>query len=227
MPSAKIEDPMLFLHAADIHLDSPLRGLPDYDGAPIERVRNATRDAFTNMVDLAIDRAVDFVVIAGDLYDGDWRDYSMGLYFVREMARLGKAEIPVFVLHGNHDAESRITKQLTLPETVKVFSAKKPETFKLENLGAALHGRSFQTQHVHDNLAAEYPEPIAGLFNIGVLHTALTGRVGHEPYAPCSLDDLTSRGYDYWALGHVQNRELLCEIRRSCFPAISRDAILS
>ena len=93
-----------FLHAADVHLDSPLRGLRGYPGADAERYRTATREAFDRLVETAVDERVDFLVVAGDLYDGDWRDFSTGLYFVARMARLADAGIPVYLLHGNHDA---------------------------------------------------------------------------------------------------------------------------
>lgn len=107
-----------FIHTADIHLDSPLRGLTGYEGPVAERIRTATRQALENLVGEAIEHAVDFIVIAGDLYDGDWRDYQTGLFFVRQMGRLANARIPVYLLHGNHDAESQITKRLTLPPGV-------------------------------------------------------------------------------------------------------------
>jgi len=148
---------MLFLHAADIHLDSPLTGLPDYPGAPVDEIRNATREAFRNMTNLAIEREVDFVVIAGDLYDGDWKSYDTGLVFREQTAQLHKAAIPVFIVLGNHDAQSRITKRLTLPENVYVFAHRKPETVKLDDLRVALHGQSFKAQEVTDNLAPNNP----------------------------------------------------------------------
>ena len=110
-----------FIHTADIHLDSPLKGLAGYEGPAAERIRTATRQAFDNLISEAITQEVAFVVIAGDLYDGDWRDYQTGLFFARQMGRLAKAGIPAFVLHGNHDAESQITKRLPLPDGVKVF----------------------------------------------------------------------------------------------------------
>ena len=111
------------------------------EGPAVERIRTATRKAFANLITEAVEREVDFVVIAGDLYDGDWRDYQTGLFFVAQMGRLAGAGIPAFVLFGNHDAESQITRRLTLPDNVKIFSAKKPETFVLEDIGAALHGQ--------------------------------------------------------------------------------------
>lgn len=194
---------MRFIHAADIHLDSPLNGLSVYPDAPAEQLRSATRDAFTELVTRAIDEAVDFMVIAGDLYDGTWRDYNTGLFFCKEMGRLKRAGIPVYVLFGNHDAEAEMTKKLELPDNVYTFNANKPQTFKIDELAVSLHGQSFKQRDVTANLASAYPMPTAGHFNIGVLHTALEGYALHAAYAPCKVDELDAKGYDYWALGHV------------------------
>ncbi|MDR4470181.1 MAG: DNA repair exonuclease [Nitrospira sp.] len=207
-----------FIHTADIHLDSPLRGLAGYEGPAVEHIRTATRQAFDNLIGEAINQEVGFVVIAGDLYDGDWRDYQTGLFFARQMGRLAKADIPAFVLHGNHDAESQITKRLTLPESVRVFSTRKPETFTIEGLGVALHGQSFRQRDITDNLVPAYPEPVNGVFNIGVLHTGMGGMGGHANYAPCTIDDLVAKGYDYWALGHVHREEILRQNPHVVFP---------
>jgi len=197
-----------FIHTADIHLDSPLRGLAAYPDAPAERVRTATRDAFYNLVTRAIEELVDFVVIAGDVYDGDWKDFHTGLFFVRQMGRLRQVGIPVFLLYGNHDAESEMTKTLELPDNVHVFSSRKGETFRIETLKVALHGRSFKVAATTDSLLPSYPEPVPGWFNIGVLHTALEGNAEHARYAPCSIGELQAKGYQYWALGHVHEHWL-------------------
>ena len=194
---------MRFIHAADVHIDSPLVGLRAYNDAPAEQLRNATRDAFTELVTLAIDEQVDFIVIAGDLYDGTWPDFSTGLYFCGQMGRLNQANIPVYVLFGNHDAESEMTLKLKLPPNVRTFSAKKPETHLIDDLKVALHGRSFKTKAVTENLVTGYPAPVPGYVNIGVLHTALEGSAAHANYAPCTIEELHAKGYDYWALGHV------------------------
>ena len=151
------------------------------------------------------------MVIAGDLYDGEWRDYSTGLYFAAQMGRLDAAGIPVYLLHGNHDAESEITRHLPLPGNVKTFGTKAPETFHHPDLPVALHGQSFPRRDVDENLALAYPAPLAGHFNIGVLHTSLGGQGGHANYAPCTLADLVNTGYDYRALGHVHQGEVLHE----------------
>lgn len=198
-----------FLHAADIHLDSPLRGLHRYEGAPQDEIRQASRRALANLVQLALDESVAFVLIAGDLYDGDWKDHRTGLYFVSQMVRLREAGIPVFVIAGNHDAMNRMTRSLPLPENVRMLDHKKAETVKLEKLGVAVHGQSFAAQAVLEDLSAGYPPAVGGMFNIGVLHTCATGRDGHDNYAPCTVEGLISKRYDYWALGHVHARETL------------------
>ncbi|MEW6713540.1 MAG: DNA repair exonuclease [Nitrospirota bacterium] len=207
-----------FIHTADIHLDSPLQRLSRYEGAPVEQIRNATRHAFENLVHLAISEQVKFVLIAGDLYDGDWRCYNTGLFFSGEMGKLRREGIRVFIVSGNHDAESKITKSLRLPENVKIFSTKKPETLRLDDLGIAVHGQGFHQPAVMEDIASKYPDGISGYFNIGILHTSLTGREGHEPYAPCQVETLLSKHYDYWALGHVHNREVLHEDPWIIFP---------
>jgi exonuclease SbcD len=198
-----------FLHAADIHLDSPQRGLERYEGAPVAECRGATRRALENLVELALARKVAFVVIVGDLYDGDWPDYNTGLFFGKQMARLRDGDIPVVMIRGNHDAANKMTKDLRLVDNVKVLSTHEAQTVLLEDQGVAIHGRSFPTREVKENLARSYPARRSGYFNLGLLHTCVDGREGHEPYAPCTLADLRAKEYGYWALGHIHHREIL------------------
>jgi DNA repair exonuclease SbcCD nuclease subunit len=200
-----------FIHAADVHLDSPLHRLDSYEGVPVDEFRQATRRAFENLIELAITEKVSFVLIAGDLYDGDWKDYNTGLYLVSQLKRLKDANIPVFIVAGNHDAASRISKTLRFPENVRLFSANDPETFYLNDLNVAVHGQGFATPAVKRDLSKKYSNAAAGYYNIGLLHTCATGREGHENYAPCSLEGLKSKGYDYWALGHVHAHEALAK----------------
>ncbi len=206
---------MKFLHAADIHLDSPLAGLRDRADLPPDLVRHCTRRAFAAMIDLAIAEDVAFVVIAGDLYDGDWKDFSTGLFFAEQMRRLGR---PCFLLRGNHDARSVITRNLTAPDNVFEFSSRTCTTFERPDLGVALHGHSFPQRAVPEDLSANYPNPIPGLLNIGVLHTSADDPGDHEVYAPCNAAALTLRGYDYWALGHIHMRRVLSERPWIVFP---------
>lgn len=209
---------MKFVHAADLHLDSPLAGLSKYEGAPVEQIRGATRRALENLVKLCLTEQVQLLLLAGDLYDGDWRDYSTGLFFAKQMAALRAGNVRVVWIRGNHDAASKLTAHLNLPEHVRELSHKKPDSFLLEDLGVAVHGQGFDTREVTADLSLRYPEPKQGLFNIGLLHTALEGRAGHAPYAPCRLSALVDRGYDYFALGHVHTREVLSERPWIVFP---------
>ncbi len=207
-----------FIHTADIHLDSPMLRLDEYEGAPAGRIRQATRRALDNLVQLAISEKVNFVLISGDLYDGDWKDYQTGLFFISRMARLAEAGIPVYIIAGNHDAASRTTKSLSLPDGVKLIGWRSPATFMLENIGVAIHGQSFPTQAVKIDLSEKYPPAVAGFFNIGMLHTCATGSSEHAPYAPCSVEGLKLKGYDYWALGHIHKHQVLCEDPLIIFP---------
>ncbi len=209
---------MKFVHAADIHLDSPLRGLERYEGAPVEQIRGATRRAVENLVDMCILEGADLLVIAGDLYDGNWKDYNTGLFFAAQMSKLRAADIPVVLIRGNHDAASQITRSLRLPDNVTELSTRRAETKVLGDLGVAVHGQGFANKAVTDDLAARYPDRIPGLFNVGLLHTCVDGREGHESYAPCKREALLQKGYEYWALGHVHKREVLHEEPWVVFP---------
>ena len=182
-----------FLHAADTHIDSPLEGLDAYDGAPVAALRGATRAAFANLVDLALAERVDFLLLAGDLYDGDWKDYSTGLFFTRQMARLKVAAIPVCLIAGNHDAASVLTRRLSLPDNVHVFSTRTAETRQLDGLPVAVHGRGFPHRAVPENLVPDYPAPLPGRFNIGLLHTSLTGAPATTPTPPAAWPNSLAR----------------------------------
>ena len=215
---ARQKEAMRFIHAADLHIDSPLRGLSRYPGAPLERLRGATRRALERLVDLALDEKVSFVLLAGDLYDRDWPDFHTGLFVRGQMVRLGKAGIRVFIVQGNHDAHGVITRQVSWPDNVKLFSSRSAETVHWPELGVAVHGRSFPDRAVPEDLVPDYPAAQPGCFNIGLLHTSLTGMEGHDTYAPTSVAVLQTKGYDYWALGHVHQRQVVSEQPRVVFP---------
>jgi DNA repair exonuclease SbcCD nuclease subunit len=205
---------MKLVHAADLHIDSPLKGLNAHDGAPVERVREATRKAFRNLVDLCEKEQATALLLAGDVFDGEWKDFSTGLYFVKELERL--RPMPVFLVRGNHDSMSEVTRQLRLPPHVHEFSEDTAETKIHGEL--AVHGLSFPRRAVTESLVPRYPAPVSGCFNVGLLHTSCDGRVAHAPYAPCRVDELVQKGYDYWALGHVHAHEVLHERPWIVFP---------
>jgi exonuclease SbcD len=196
---------MKFIHAADIHLDSPLQSLVLQDQAQLTRMRRACRDAFERLVDFSIEQQVAFVLLAGDLYDHDAPNMQTAVFLRTQLARLEKNGIRVVIVKGNHDADNKITSALALPANTRILSDRKPETVLFDDLPVriAIHGQSFKAGPVSENLAASYPAAKPGYVNIGILHTSLSGDVEHDPYAPCKLEDLTTRGYDYWALGHI------------------------
>jgi DNA repair exonuclease SbcCD nuclease subunit len=207
-----------FVHAADLHLDSPLRGLSRYEGAPVSEVRGATRRALENLVQLCLEENARLLLIAGDLYDGEWKDYSTGLFFSTQMARLREAGTRVVWIRGNHDAQSKLTRHLSLGDHCVELGPRRPQSYALEELGLVVHGQGFATAAVTEDLSENYPEPIRGALNIGLLHTSLGGRPGHAPYAPTDVRALRARGYDYWALGHVHQREVVSTAPHIVFP---------
>jgi exonuclease SbcD len=170
------------VRCSTIHLDSPLLSLVLPEPSQAERVRRACRDAFENLVNMAIDRKVAFVVLAGDLYDRDAPNMQVAVFLRNQLARLEKHDIRVIIVKGNHDADNRITSGLALPANTHVFSDHKPETVTYEHLPVrvAIHGQSFKPGPVTDNLAIGYPTPILNSFNIGVLHTSLPSSPGRE-----------------------------------------------
>ena len=202
---------MRFIHAADIHLDSPLRGLEAYPGAPAERLRIATRQAFDRVVDLCLEERVDFLIVAGDLFDTDVKDFHAALAAAAQLRRLDQAQIPVYLILGNHDSREEMTRRVPWPGNVTLFDHRRPHTVRHPALPVALHGMSYPKREVTENLVPDYPAPVAGCINIGLLHTNAGGNSQHAAYAPCSVEELVAKGYDYWALGHVHDFALLHE----------------
>ncbi len=209
-----------FLHAADLHLDSPLKGLELYEGAPVERIRSATRTAFENLVALAISERVQFVIIAGDLFDRSWTDIQTGLWTAQQFRILERENIPVYMLRGNHDAMSEVPSRITWPSNVHEFSVDQPMTFQIPELEVALHGQGYATREIPQDLTIHYPQAIPNYYNIGVLHTSLMGDPKHDTYAPTSVEILVLKGYHYWALGHIhqyqQHKESPCILYPGC-----------
>jgi len=197
-----------FIHAADLHIDSPLAGLSLKDKAVAERFARAGRRAVESLVAETIASKAAFLIVAGDVFDGDWKDVTTGLFFVRAMGALHREGIPTFVVKGNHDAESVMSRDLPYPETVRIFPSHAAATYALDDYRVALNGRSFPHRLTGD-FVGTYPARREGWLNIGVLHTSLDGSRGHEGYAPCTVDDLGRFGYDYWALGHVHAAEIV------------------
>jgi DNA repair exonuclease SbcCD nuclease subunit len=202
--------PYRFVHAADIHLDSPLRSLALRNAELAELIGNATRQAFTNLVELCLNEQVDALLLAGDLYDGEQTSMKTARFLAGQIKRLDEAGIQVFIIRGNHDALSRITKELTFPASVKVFGGRADfVAVERPGLAVAVHGLSFAQPKALDSLLQRYRTPLPGMVNIALMHTSLDGAPGHDVYAPCKAAELDDAGFDYWALGHIHKRSVL------------------
>jgi exonuclease SbcD len=196
-----------FVHAADLHLGSPFRGLVVEDRLR-QRVEDATFRAFSRIVDLCLTERAAFLLLAGDLFDTKDRSVKARVQLARQLGRLDAAGIRTFVVHGNHDPLLDRAPGAGLPASVKVFGAEHQEVGVEDERGELLcrvQGISYPREAVTENLARRFRRTRPG-FAIGLLHANLAGAEGHANYAPCSLDDLDTAGLDYWALGHVHTR---------------------
>src|SRR5258708_31897293 len=167
-----------FVHAADIHLDSPLRSLALRDQRLAEFVGNASRQVFVRIVDLCLDEQVDALLLVGDLYDGEQTSMKTARFLAEQLRRLDAAGIQVFIIRGNHDALSKITKELVLPQSVHLFGGRADAVEISRDRGErpiAIHGLSFAKPQAPEGLLAKYRPPVAGAINIGLSHTSLAG----------------------------------------------------
>nr|WP_097104676.1 DNA repair exonuclease [Hoeflea halophila] len=201
-----------FIHTADIHLDSPLRSLALRNPELADLIGGATRQAFSTIIDLCISERVDALVIAGDLYDGDQTSMKTARFLAGELGRLANAGIRTFIIRGNHDALSRISRELVLPGEVKLFGGRAEHVMIERDQGekpVAIHGLSFAQPTAPESLLPKHAGAVPDAINIGIMHTSLGGAPGHDAYAPCSPAELQATGFDYWALGHIHKRSVL------------------
>lgn len=198
-----------FVHTADVHLDSPLKSLALRNEKLAKLVAAASRDAFAATIDLCIEETVDALLIAGDLYDGANTSMKTAAFLAAQLRRL-PPDVHVFLIKGNHDAQSDITRRLDLGPSVKSFDGRGGvyEIESREGDRVAVHGVSFAQRHAPDSLLPKFKQPVAGAINIGLMHTSLDGSPDHDPYAPAALAELDSHGFDYWALGHIHKRSV-------------------
>jgi DNA repair exonuclease SbcCD nuclease subunit len=201
-----------FIHASDLHLDSPFKGVIANSTAIVDYLRAATFEAFDTLVQLCIDEQVQFLVVAGDVYDGADRSLRAQLKFRDGLKTLADHDILSFVAHGNHDPLDGWSSTIEWPEQVHVFGANKVETKTVKKNGepvASVSGMSYGKRNERRNLAQKYRAANPDLFQIAVLHCNCGGNPNHEAYAPCQLADLTSAKFDYWALGHVHEKRIM------------------
>lgn len=205
--------PVRFVHAADLHLEAPFAGVEASEDGVRAALVASTFEAFERIVSLCIDEHVDFLLIAGDVYDNA-KNFTAQMQFQKQAQRLLEADIPVFVVEGNHDPESSRPRDIGLPSNVRYFSTREVERIEVERDGeivCTLYGRGYAKAAEAKNLAAGFKRQPEDVVAIGVLHTNVGGREDYEPYAPASMDDLRAAGMDYWALGHIHKPEVLSE----------------
>jgi DNA repair protein SbcD/Mre11 len=202
-----------FIHAADLHLDSPFRGLANTSSRLRDELQAATLGAFARIIDHTIESKADFLVLAGDLYDSKDRSLRALVAFRRQMERLAERDISVYIVHGNHDPLNGWGSEFQLPPNVTTFSGK-PATEPVIRRGkeiARVTGISYARERVTENLAAAMKPDSDSPYSVGLLHANVAGQTGHADYAPVTLDELTASGFDYWALGHVHTRSVLAD----------------
>lgn len=211
-----------FIHAADLHLDSPFIGISGLDDDLRSFVQESTFRALERLVQLAIGEQVDFIVISGDVYDSSNISLRAQLRFLDSLNRLGREGIAVYVIHGNHDPLDSTKLSMTLPSHVHVFGAEPAAVTAVRRSDqqevAVIAGMSYPTSKVTDNIAIRYPTPSPGLYHIGLLHANVDGDPQHETYAPCTKRELVQAGFHYWALGHIHSRRTLQESPYIVYP---------
>ncbi|PFI28864.1 DNA repair exonuclease [Bacillus thuringiensis] len=204
-----------FIHAADLHLDSPFKGMEMNVAQSVwERMKQSTFESFERIVDKAIQERVDFVLLAGDLYDAETRSLRAQVFVREQMKRLSQYDIPVFIIHGNHDHLGGSWAAIEFPENVHVFTepyVEEKSFYKNGELLASIYGFSYLQQAVTDNMTAQYTKMSDAPFHIGMLHGSVEGDAEHNRYAPFQIRELKEKQFDYWALGHIHKREILSE----------------
>ena len=203
-----------FVHAADLHLDSPFKGITAESETVAQALRSATFEAFDALIELCIEREVAFLLIAGDVYDGADRSLRAQLRFRDGLDELARHGVRVFVVHGNHDPLDGWASAINWPDGVHIFGGDEVETVEVEVLGkaiAAVSGISYRNRREDRKLFQHFEATRPELFQIGLLHCNCGGNTAHEDYVPCRPEDLTQVGLDYWALGHVHTRAVVSE----------------
>ncbi len=191
---------MRLLVSADIHLGSPIRSVALRNPDLGDRLKQASRDTFAEIIDLAISEQVDVLVLAGDIFDNGYPDLKARAFLISQLARASEAGVPTVLIRGNHDALLDHKAHGDLGPNIHLLHKGAPT---VEIGGTAFHGLSFDAAHVAKSFLPDYPRPVPGRCNVGLMHTSLDGAQGHDPYAPCAERDLMAYGYDLWCLGHI------------------------
>ncbi|MEP7216329.1 MAG: DNA repair exonuclease [Anaerolineaceae bacterium] len=201
-----------FVHAADLHLDSPFKGIQGAAPPNVHRrLLDATFDAYDAIIELCLSERVDALLVAGDVYDGADRSLKAQLRFIDGLKRLDAAGIRSFVCHGNHDPLDGWQANLRFPDSCHQFGAE-VQAVELDPARpglATVYGVSYPRRDIRHSLVPGFGRVSGDTFSIGLLHANVGANPQHGSYSPCSVEDLRSTGIDYWALGHVHTRQVL------------------
>ncbi len=203
-----------FIHVADLHIESPYKGVAKMNKALSEALVDHGIKSYEALIQSALENEVDFLLIAGDSFDSQSGSLSAQYRFVRGLEKLSKADIPVYIICGNHDPLKSWSEHLKLPENVVLFEADKVQQHTVTKEGkpiAEIYGVSFGEREEYRNLAATFHKKDKTGFSIGLLHGTIAGNDAHTPYCPFDMDTLRASNMDYWALGHIHKREVLSE----------------
>ncbi|EFS8542982.1 exonuclease SbcCD subunit D [Listeria monocytogenes] len=210
-----------FLHMADLHLDSPFIGLSTLPQPLFSAIQESTFQSLERITTVAIKEAVDFVLIAGDIYDSEDQSVRAQARFAKEMKRLEAANIPVFMIHGNHDFIEKHKEKLALPSNVHVFSEQVEVMSHKTATGVSvnIYGFSYNERHIRSSRVGEYKIQGDADFHIALLHgSEVSSSEEHDVYAPFRVQEISRKGFDYWALGHIHKRQLLAESPSIYYP---------
>jgi len=204
-----------FIHASDLHLDTPFKGLSNWNSQLASKLKEATFKSFKNIIDLCLQEKVDFLLISGDIFDSENKSLAAQLKFVHELKRLSEKGIPTYFICGNHDPLSSWLESLQMPKNVFRFNSTEVEKFtyqKSDKPIADIYGISFENKVVNKNLARNYQlNSNTSAISIAILHGTVGTPGPHENYAPFKVEDVTGKGFDYWALGHIHKRQIIQE----------------
>ena len=199
-----------FLHVADLHLDSPFKGISSIPKNKWKEIRESTFQAFQNIINYAVESKPDFLLIVGDIYDGENRSLRAQHLFQKGMETLNVENIPVFICHGNHDHLSGIWVRFQLPANVHVFGEKvETKTLLIGEEKVHITGFSYKERHIQEPMHSYFPHSNHEEIHIGMLHGSVEGNDEHDVYAPFRKSDLLAKGYHYWALGHIHKRQII------------------
>ena len=200
-----------FIHTADLHLDSPFKGMASLPPQGLRQLRESTFTAFANLIQHAVNTQPDFILIVGDIYDGDHRSLRAQLKFQDGMKKLNEVDIPVFISYGNHDHLAGTWTRFDLPSNVHIFDGEVGiANLQVNGQEVVIHGFSYPERHVREAVVNQFPVAESeDAYHIGMLHGSVAGDGSHAVYAPFTKKELLAKRYDYWALGHIHLRQQL------------------